>query len=398
MLDITSLAQQASEYLDVITGGNQLIAGGLTVWALGTASYLLKDIPSKILKLGKMSMTTTMTFNNGGWRQEEVFHGFMKWVEPKIIYSRTASIASSDNGDTLGVGFGTHYFKFKGKYFMLSKQTLESSGSERQKEQVFITVLGRSKKPFWDILGELDPTEDKAIKLNIYTHDAIEGWHRNSSIPKRSLDSIALNKQIKDRLVGQITHFKEQRDWYIKSGIAHKISYIFHGVPGTGKTSLIKALASHFNMDICTLNMNSLSDAKLQDAINKVPTNSFLVFEDFDSAKATEIRKEKKDKPGKLSTTGILNAFDGLVPLDNVILVLTTNHLEHIDPAIYRKGRVDFIENIPPADAESVRLWVSHVFPGLDTSSITSDILGCRLNEALLVSKGDGSKFLEELY
>lgn len=399
MIDITTAIQEASTYLNHITGGNDLIAGGITVWALGTASYLAKDIPKKFARFITVSFSTSMTFNNAGWSQETMFKNFTEWAEDKLIYSRTAAMATSQEYETssLGAGYGTHYLRYKNKLIKMDKSTLESSGSERQKEQITLTVLGRSKDIFKSIIKEIEPKASNEDKLKVSNFHPIHGWDEFSFVPKRSLDSIALDKNIKSKLIEEITYFRESKDWYTKAGLAHKLAYIFHGVPGTGKTSLIKALASHFNMNICTANLAGLSDTSIRKVVTSVPANCFLVFEDFDSSSATEVRKEGKKKAAKLTTSGILNAFDGIVPLDNVVMVLTTNHLDHIDPAIYRKGRIDFVQEIPKADACSVRLWAALVFPGIDVEKINKDVLGCQLNEALLISRGDPDVFLEEL-
>lgn len=37
----------------------------------------------------------------------------------------------------------------------------------------------------------------------------------------------------------------------------------------------------------------------------------------------------------------ILNKFDGLIELSKIILVITTNHIEKLDPALIRAGRMD---------------------------------------------------------
>lgn len=42
-----------------------------------------------------------------------------------------------------------------------------------------------------------------------------------------------------------------------------------------------------------------------------------------------------------LTLSGILNTLDGIVSLDNKIIILTTNCIKNIDSALLRSGRVD---------------------------------------------------------
>merc|ERR1719203_1388983 len=43
----------------------------------------------------------------------------------------------------------------------------------------------------------------------------------------------------------------------------------------------------------------------------------------------------------KLNLSGLLNVLDGVVDTPERILIMTTNHPEHLDPALIRPGRID---------------------------------------------------------
>ena len=44
----------------------------------------------------------------------------------------------------------------------------------------------------------------------------------------------------------------------------------------------------------------------------------------------------------ELTLECVLNVLDGIIELHNTMIIFTTNHLEHIDPAFTRSGRIDF--------------------------------------------------------
>lgn len=53
--------------------------------------------------------------------------------------------------------------------------------------------------------------------------------------------------------------------------------------------------------------------------------------------------------------SGLLNALDGVASSDERIIFMTTNHIERLDPALIRPGRVDLQEFIGDAAPEQAR-------------------------------------------
>ena len=75
----------------------------------------------------------------------------------------------------------------------------------------------------------------------------------------------------------------ETQERYMNLGVPYKRNYLFEGYPGTGKTSLIYALASELDMDVMVINFDpDLNDVKFLRAIQKIPKNAILVLEDID--------------------------------------------------------------------------------------------------------------------
>jgi hypothetical protein len=142
-------------------------------------------------------------------------------------------------------------------------------------------------------------------------------------------------------------------------GLPHKLGIMLHGLPGTGKTSTIHAVATYLQKDLYYVNLNELeTNDELQmmfDYVNKNCINGgIIVFEDIDAMtsivhKRTDI-KNKKDlnfvelmssKSNKLTLEYFLNVLQGSLTQDGTMFMVTTNHLEMIDDAFYRDGRFD---------------------------------------------------------
>jgi len=65
-------------------------------------------------------------------------------------------------------------------------------------------------------------------------------------------------------------------------------------------------------------------------------------------------RKRNDEARNMVSFSGILNGMDGITTSEHQILIMTTNHIEHLDPALIRPGRVDHIMRFDYAVKEQI--------------------------------------------
>ena len=129
---------------------------------------------------------------------------------------------------------------------------------------------------------------------------------------------------------------------YERLCISYKRVYLFEGIPGSGKTSFIKALASNFGYDIASLHFNSkMEDNEFLRLMNNLPKKAFLLFEDMDCL--FKSRKEHDTDSNRVTLSGILNGLDGISTKHGLICFITTNYKGHLDQALIRPGRVDKI-------------------------------------------------------
>lgn len=130
--------------------------------------------------------------------------------------------------------------------------------------------------------------------------------------------------------------------WYRGQGLPYRRSFLFHGTPGSGKTSTIRAIASTFGLVACYLSVthSSFGNQALADAIASLPDRALMVIEDVDTLFSAD--RSATGAAGALTFSGLLNCLDGLTAADSVLVVLTTNRgVDELDPALVRGGRVD---------------------------------------------------------
>lgn len=190
-------------------------------------------------------------------------------------------------------------------------------------------------------------------------------WKTEAKVKARPLSSVVLPQSTKTRLIQDLEKFllPKTQAFYSRNGIPYRRSYLFYGLPGTGKTSMIQALAGMFHRNVCYLMPThpDMTDDSLRDAVNDLPDEAIVVFEDIDSLFA----KDRSNKVSKSSLTfsGLLNALDGIGNPNGQIFILTTNLREQLDSALIRNGRVDLhVEFSYAIEEQMVQMW-SNFYP-----------------------------------
>ena len=173
-----------------------------------------------------------------------------------------------------------------------------------------------------------------------------------SDIPVRPLDTVILREGQRERIINELTKFLDQEKRYVEVGLPWHIGLLFHGAPGTGKTSIATAIAHSLGLDTYSVALSAVDDDNaLMDLVSDVRPRSVLLLEDVDVAHAA---KERSDDQSGVTMGGLLNALDGIGTPHGIITLMTTNHIETLDPALIRPGRVDILEEIGYVDTAQV--------------------------------------------
>lgn len=191
-----------------------------------------------------------------------------------------------------------------------------------------------------------------------------DGWQRRDDLPPRTLESIILRAGQLEALVDDLGEFLTSESEYNRRSLPWHRGYLLSGPPGTGKTSVAKALANHFGMDVYYLPLGDLDkDAKLMNLVSHVKARSMLLFEDVDIFHAAT---ERDDNAGGLTLSAMLNALDGIWTPHGLVTVLTTNDRAALDDALIRPGRIDRDEVFELLDDEQAMRLVAWFYSSMD--------------------------------
>lgn len=391
-------------YYDTLTRANPWMAT-LIIPLLGGIMYWLRTAPLAIKRFIIRHSTTQIQMNNAGWSGNEIqFNAFMRWFMDShwAKFSRTIYVGHDDRwtatknitGALIGPGQGTHFFIFGGRPFWFKKVTLESSGSERQKEEIKITTLGRKHKPILDLIDRFKYVEPED-SIGIYNLGK-EGWTRMTTLMKRPLKTVCIDPEIKTHLTNHIDQFINGREWFFSKGLPHKLTVLLYGIPGSGKTSLVQAIATHYKRNVMVLDLSMVNNTGLMYAIASLPKGSILLLEDIDVASSAVVSRSQQETVIKssvgrdltpapaevsepkaivgfgmntipdgftLTLSGLLNALQGVVALDDVMVFMTTNHPELLDPALIRSSRVDCKYEIGKMQSPQIHEYIRNMYP-----------------------------------
>ncbi|KAJ6809398.1 AAA-ATPase-like [Iris pallida] len=179
-----------------------------------------------------------------------------------------------------------------------------------------------------------------------------------------TFSTLAMDPDKKEEIKQDLRDFAAGKSFYEKTGRAWKRGYLLYGPPGTGKSSMIAAMANFLGYDIYDLELTEVhTNTDLRKLLMKTASKSIIVIEDIDCSVSLTNRKggnrppvpsPKNNPPGapedpnsvatkSITLSGLLNFTDGLWSCcgSERIFVFTTNHIEKLDPALLRSGRMD---------------------------------------------------------
>jgi chaperone BCS1 len=362
----------------LLNGQNQFASGGLLLMVIGSVGVFLRALPQHLWGWLVEQSTMTITVKD----DDEAFTWVKEWfLEQEFLKRiRNVDLDTSLRGAELALipAPGTHWFmRGRRPYYVSFYRSEDAKGrSMRRVESLTFQTIGRDQRIVKEFVAEVVACQHRKRRTSSYLYLYDEGWESVSAYSPRRLESVLLKPGEKEHLLQDIERFRSSRERYLRLGVPYHRGYLLYGPPGTGKTSLVSAMAAKFGMSVYVVNLTEMNDRTLKNAMNWVPENAVILFEDIDCMKAAtrHLEMDSRQEPqeggsktavaakatvqGGVSLSGLLNVLDGFGAPENVIYVMTTNDADAIDPALLRPGRIDYKLLLGPAcESQKVALY-----------------------------------------
>lgn len=180
----------------------------------------------------------------------------------------------------------------------------------------------------------------------------------------------------------EIKEWSNSENWFREKSISWKRGYLLTGPPGTGKTAFVRAIAQELDFPIISFDLSTMSNKDFSTAWRSIDAFKpcIILFEDIDST--FDNRKNITSSSG-LTFSYFLNTLDGVSKVNGILSIITTNHIDKVDPAIgviaeggqisSRPSRIDRIVKFGNLSLESKEKMAARVledFPKNEWESI----------------------------
>ncbi|KAK7467262.1 Complex III assembly protein translocase and chaperone [Stygiomarasmius scandens] len=393
-----SLLTLNSPWLDAVFGNNPYFQAGFGLMGVGVCLGALRKLATVSNVALRRRLLVSVEISN----KDRAYPWFLEWMahqnarqvmgrasllgRPHTLSVET-TVEQRHNGSSnvlfnLVAGTGIHWFNYRGVWMQVARERETQSMqmmSGTPWETVTLTTLSRDRGVFPQLLAEARDLAMRGQEGKLVIHTAWGTEWRPFGQPrrKRPLPSVVLDQGVAENVQNDVKAFLARREWYANRGIPYRRGYLLYGPPGSGKSSFIQALAGALNYDICLLNLSErgLGDDKLNHLLSHAPDRSFILIEDVDAAFNKRVQTSEDGYQSSVTFSGFLNAIDGVASGEERILFLTTNHIERLDPALIRPGRVDMAEYIGDASPQQAYTLFTRFF-GADSPDLDLEELG----------------------
>lgn len=385
------------------------MSGGITVWLIANLKNIWSKFTAAVLSV--ISFTVVNKHEDARGRggclfiKQRMFNKIIQ--ESREIWSRTSeldlSYDMSDPGQkTTVVPYGTSLRVILGKPVICAR-SVQSGGQQVMSTttlRVFFARKNKWTKAFDGLIAEAADREDRRcwnldyIMVNRSDQKTKEVFALKHQ--KRKLGTIFSDGEVHMKLFNEVKQFVDGKDEYFKMDYPWKFCALLHGRPGCGKTSTILAIASALGRDVWYIDIKNTTPSDLTRAM-MAPDHYIYVFEDIDAAcSSSPIASREGGRAGQsaseqqcggLSLADLLNVTDGFLSGFGSICMFTTNHVEKLDPALIRPGRMNCILEMKYLSSDMAEKMVEHQLGHRPGFRLVDDICPASLQQDLLTIK-----------
>lgn len=343
------------------------------------ANFLYKDLYDnyKVLNFDDFDINNFQIFS---LRHRKYLPGFFKLYKIEIfLYKGFIPIFVSGANGGIKISYLKYTFDFESffsksieKFYGSYCQELEKEPSRFYVEE----IRGRSLK---SISMSSKENKDSTINVSIspqtessqstsyhtlypYTIERYKMQNRLFNFDIKNIQISDLNCQSKNKYVftekgkyilGQVSKWKKSKNWYEERSILFRRGMLLNGQTGSGKSSLILEVAKTLGLPLYLIDLSSFENEEFCSSMDRLSIEpAIILFEDIDAIWDGRKNLIKTDHYIGLTFDCFLNKLSGVKAIKNKFIFITTNHLEKMDSALIRAGRIDEVIDLPCLNIE----------------------------------------------
>jgi 26S proteasome regulatory subunit T6 len=212
-------------------------------------------------------------------------------------------------------------------------------------------------------------------------------------VPDSTFDMVGgLDKQIKE--IKEVIELPVKHPELFESlGIAQPKGVILYGPPGTGKTLLARAVAHHTECKFIRVSGSELVQKYIGEGSRMVRelfvmarehAPSIIFMDEIDSIGSSRVEGGSGgDSEVQRTMLELLNQLDGFESSKDIKIIMATNRLDILDPALLRPGRIDRKIEFPPPTVEArvdilrIHSRSMNLTRGINLRKIAEKMTGC---------------------
>jgi len=411
----------------IVTTSSLVFTGGI--------GFILWKLPNRVMHFVRTQCMTKLSFSTASTNWSEYnsrqYIAFLAWFAKNSWFNWSRVITLDGNGGkgSVGPGVGTHFFIYQRRFYFFTIAEDQANQSNQSKYRVSISTLGRSKEPLYRLMDAFMEKDDSDNQVTVF-ESAKSDWNWISRMNKRSPETVIVSDKVQKELIEPLRKFQTNREWYVKRGFNYKFTVLLYGPPGTGKSSLAAAIASMLNRSVHilrpdgSLSYNSLFQSAKGGVVLMEDIDTYSVSRRRDNAETDPefgvVKKIKKERDGEQlpeapangesrdavdeyltgNLSDMLNGLDGVLGLDDVIVIMTTNHPEKLDEALIRDERVDARVYIGYLEDAELRRYIELMFPGeaYNAPDIFNPLPGATVQKTFKTNSDSVQGFVDALY
>ena len=229
----------------------------------------------------------------------------------------------------------------------LSRELADAYASRKMNVRVFNAMVHYfddhvDEKPLE--VAEEFKAELEQLRADAAAREAERKRLKPTAGPFRLRGRSGLEKFFNEHVVDIVNHHEE----YTRFGVDFPKGFILEGKPGCGKTFAVERLAEHLQWNVVRIDSGSIGskyvhetpkmiEEKFREAAEKAPS---IVIIDEMEAFTRDRSRVGDDRTGRVEEVGSFLKCLQTATENHVLVAGMTNHIETIDPAILRTGRL----------------------------------------------------------